>query len=194
MTQGELAANIGSTPGSVGNWESGLNLPGPSYLRKIADYFGVPIEYVLGEPGPFPEQQYELRETKTAALKEGEESYYKNPQGFLDELNCRDPACYALEWSGDGMEPKYFSGDLLIVSPNAKLENGDLVVAKTVDETLLFKIYHRGEAGRGKVVLTSYNTAFPPLEFEMVDFRFIYPVWSVLRFLKKRGQMEQRKE
>lgn len=37
MTQPELASAIGVSNGSVGNWESGANLPEEKHLRKIVE-------------------------------------------------------------------------------------------------------------------------------------------------------------
>jgi len=42
-----------------------------------------------------------------------------------------DPLSYALEISGDGMEPVYRDGDTVIVSPRANIRRGDRVVIGT---------------------------------------------------------------
>ncbi|MCZ6466354.1 MAG: helix-turn-helix transcriptional regulator [Alphaproteobacteria bacterium] len=42
-----------------------------------------------------------------------------------------DPLSYALEISGDGMEPVYRDGDTVIVSPRANIRRGDRVVIRT---------------------------------------------------------------
>jgi phage repressor protein C with HTH and peptisase S24 domain len=46
---------------------------------------------------------------------------------------------YALEVSGNSMEPLYRKGDILIVSPSATLRKGDRVVVKTRDGEVLAK-------------------------------------------------------
>jgi phage repressor protein C with HTH and peptisase S24 domain len=46
---------------------------------------------------------------------------------------------YALEVSGNSMEPLYRKGDILIVSPSAKTRKGDRVVVKTRDGEVLAK-------------------------------------------------------
>lgn len=43
-----------------------------------------------------------------------------------------DGSLYALEVSGDSMEPAYRAGDRIVVSPTAQVRTGDRVVAKTV--------------------------------------------------------------
>ncbi|GAB6052874.1 helix-turn-helix transcriptional regulator [Magnetospira thiophila] len=42
-----------------------------------------------------------------------------------------DPHCYALEISGQSMEPVYRDGDRVLVSPGATIRRGDRIVAKT---------------------------------------------------------------
>jgi phage repressor protein C with HTH and peptisase S24 domain len=46
---------------------------------------------------------------------------------------------YALEVSGNSMEPLYRKGDVLIVSPSAKIKKGDRVVVKTKSGEVLAK-------------------------------------------------------
>lgn len=48
ISQAKLAQDIGVTYGAVGNWESGTREPKFETVIKIADYFGVSIDYLLG--------------------------------------------------------------------------------------------------------------------------------------------------
>ncbi|MEP9366033.1 helix-turn-helix transcriptional regulator [Xanthobacter sp. VNH20] len=50
-----------------------------------------------------------------------------------------DEHAYALEISGDSMQPLYREGDIVIVSPAAKPRRGDRVVVKTRDGEVLAK-------------------------------------------------------
>ncbi len=51
----------------------------------------------------------------------------------------QDPHAYALEISGDSMQPLYRDGDIIIVSPTASVRRGDRVVAKTLEGEVLAK-------------------------------------------------------
>jgi phage repressor protein C with HTH and peptisase S24 domain len=78
--------------------------------------------------------------------------------GGWDEINLptvADPNAYALEISGDSMEPVYRKGDTIIVAPNATLRRGDRVVAKTRDGEVLAKVLERETAKT--VELASFN-------------------------------------
>ncbi|MBL8587237.1 MAG: helix-turn-helix transcriptional regulator [Methylobacteriaceae bacterium] len=50
-----------------------------------------------------------------------------------------DEHSYALEISGDSMQPLYRDGDVIIVSPAAPLRRGDRVVVRTTDGEVLAK-------------------------------------------------------
>ena len=55
LTQTALANLFAISNGAVGNWETGLRQPDHDTLTKIADFFDVSIDYLLGrtdEPSP----------------------------------------------------------------------------------------------------------------------------------------------
>ena len=67
---------------------------------------------------------------------------------------------YALEVTGDSMQPAYRDGDILIVSPNEQLRRGDRVVVRTTDGEVTAKILHHQT--EKLVELHSLNPAHPP--------------------------------
>ena len=70
---------------------------------------------------------------------------------------------YALEISGDSMEPAYREGDRIIVAPNVPLRRGDRVVAKTIDGEVMAKVL--GQRTENRVQLLSFNPDYAPREF-----------------------------
>jgi phage repressor protein C with HTH and peptisase S24 domain len=68
-----------------------------------------------------------------------------------------DDNAYALEVSGNSMEPLYRKGDVIVVSPNAKLRAGDRVVVKTKSGEVLAKELKKRTAK--SVELRSLNPA-----------------------------------
>jgi phage repressor protein C with HTH and peptisase S24 domain len=63
---------------------------------------------------------------------------------------------YALEVSGDSMEPLYRNGDRLIVTPGAALNQGDRIVVKTKGGEILVKELLRQTSS--KIELRSFNS------------------------------------
>ena len=80
-----------------------------------------------------------------------------------------DENAYALEVTGDSMEPFYRAGDIIVVSPAAEVRRGDRVVVKTKEGEVLAKQLIRKTAT--KIELLSWNNAHPNLSFplEAVD-------------------------
>ena len=78
-----------------------------------------------------------------------------------------DETVYALEISGDSMEPAYRQGDRIIVSPEAPIRRGDRVVVKTVAGEVIAKLL--GQRTARRVVLVSFNPNYPPREFAPDD-------------------------
>ena len=66
-----------------------------------------------------------------------------------------DLHAFALEISGNSMEPIYRDGDTIIVSPNADIRRGDRVVVKTRDGEIMAKDLARQSAR--KVELVSFT-------------------------------------
>jgi phage repressor protein C with HTH and peptisase S24 domain len=80
-----------------------------------------------------------------------------------------DDSAYALEVTGDSMQPLYRDGDILIVSPNSTTRKGDRVVLRTTEGEEMAKILVRRSAKT--VELASFNPAHPNLVFpvERID-------------------------
>ncbi|MCC6719108.1 MAG: helix-turn-helix transcriptional regulator [Acetobacteraceae bacterium] len=100
--------------------------------------------------------------------------------GSWDEVGLpevTDPNAYALEISGDSMEPVYRDGDLVIVSPAAPLRRGDRVVARTQNGEVMAKELTRRSARR--IELKSLNPAYPDYTFDLSQVVWMHRiVWA----------------
>lgn len=62
ITQKDLAKHLGVSDRSVGYYETGQRTPPPDILEKIADYFNVTVDFLLGrteERNPYSEKNIE---------------------------------------------------------------------------------------------------------------------------------------
>lgn len=95
----------------------------------------------------------------------------------IDFPNVGDPNAYALEISGDSMEPVYRDGDIIIVSPAANVRRGDRVVVKTKEGEILAKQLLRQTASR--IELASFNSSHSTLELVPDEIEWIARiVWA----------------
>ncbi len=70
-----------------------------------------------------------------------------------------EEAVYALEITGDSMEPIYREGDQVVVAPGAQTRRGDRVIVKTLEGEILAKTL--GRITTQSVELISANPAYP---------------------------------
>lgn len=94
-------------------------------------------------------------------------------QGW-DEIELPTPqenGIYALEVSGDSMEPLYREGDRIVVSPTEQVRRGDRVVVKTRDGEVMAKILARQSARQ--IELHSLNPAYEPRILDLVEVEWV---------------------
>lgn len=208
LSQQELAVKSGISLRSVQNYEAGESLPQPAKLRKLCATLEVPVGFLLGEAFPatdeveaqsgflsepkgnvsqpaYLQQAFPRRVPVVSWARAGDGGNYSDLAEQIDErldTDCTDANAYALIIEGDSMEPEFRPGDRVIFMPNQQAQNGDVVVAR-VEETgkAYFKLFHQSGRNGELVRLTSYNPAYPPLEFKRSEFRFIHPMHSLIR-------------
>ena len=100
--------------------------------------------------------------------------------GGWDEMSLPeigDPHAYALEISGDSMEPVLRDGDTVVLSPAAPIRRGDRVVARTNAGEVLAKQLARRSAKR--IELKSLNPAHRDRSFDLSEIAWVHRIiWS----------------
>ncbi len=100
--------------------------------------------------------------------------------GSWDEVSLPeigDLNAYALEISGQSMEPVFRDGDVVIVSPAAPIRRGDRVVVRTAAGEVMAKQLARRSARR--VELKSLNPAHKDRSFDLREVAWIHRiVWA----------------
>ena len=84
---------------------------------------------------------------------------------------------YALEISGDSMEPMYRAGDVVIVQPGAAVRRGDRIVVRTRGGEVMAKVL--GRKNDQMIELLSINPPHKPRELPIADIEWIARiVWA----------------
>jgi phage repressor protein C with HTH and peptisase S24 domain len=100
--------------------------------------------------------------------------------GSWDEVSLpeiSDPNAYALEISGDSMEPVYRDGDQVIVSPASPIRRSDRVVVRTSKGEIMAKQLARQSAKR--IELKSLNPAHPDYSFDLSEITWMHRIiWA----------------
>ncbi|HET7879757.1 MAG TPA: helix-turn-helix transcriptional regulator [Acetobacteraceae bacterium] len=100
--------------------------------------------------------------------------------GGWDEVTLPEVAdtnAYALEISGDSMEPVFRDGDMVIVSPAAPIRRGDRVVVRTQRGEVMAKQLARRSARR--IELRSLNPEHADHSFDLNDVAWMHRIiWA----------------
>jgi len=169
-------------------------------LRKLTTLLDVSISYLMGESESEPpnfsaEALRDAPPSKTRRVpvvswaRAGVGGNFHDLADQIEEYldsETHDPNAYALIIEGDSMMPKFEPGDRIVFEPNRQPQNGDVVVARLFENGhVYFKLFHLFGGTNEMVRLTSFNPAYPPLEYPRSKFRFIHPMHSLVRRWRK---------
>ncbi|MGE5476560.1 MAG: S24 family peptidase [Bacteroidales bacterium] len=138
--------------------------PSTESVAKVLEATGASLADLLGHIEGDTRQRGAAHLPLIGFAQAGDRGYFDDAGypvgGSWDEIpfpEVGDPHAYALEVSGDSMEPLYRDGDTVIVSPAASVRRGDRVVVRTVEGEVMVKQLVRQTAKR--IELASINPA-----------------------------------
>lgn len=171
LLQKDISQIFNVSMGAVGNWESGNRIPDSETLSRIADYFRVSVDYLLGRDTP----------SESAETVPGLIAVRKQKIPVLGEIACGKPifadedrevyvsvsedlVCdYALIAKGDSMLPRIHDGDLVFIREMPVVENGRIAAVLIDDEATLKRVFFDPE--KHKLMLVPDNPAFQPFMY-----------------------------
>ena len=159
-----------------------------SNLVKIAKYFGVSVEYLLGQ-----------ETTEDIFSKYGLSPITKKKIPLLGDIACGQPifanedresyvmsgtdleADFCLTAKGDSMiNARINDGDIIFIRKQNAVENGEIAAVIIDDEATLKRVYYYPEQNR--LVLAAENTAYAPLVFVGEELDHIYILGKAIAF------------
>jgi phage repressor protein C with HTH and peptisase S24 domain len=136
--------------------------PSTESIAKVLEATGSTLESMLGILGAAPARSVPL----IGFAQAGAGGYFDDagfPAGSgWEEVRfpeVDDEHAYALEVTGDSMQPLYREGDIIVVSPTSAVRRGDRVVVKTVEGEVMTKELKRRTAKT--IELRSINPEHP---------------------------------
>lgn len=136
--------------------------PSTESISKVLEATGASISEFLAHVAEGTGNQPHLNVPVIGLAQAGIQGFFDDAGfpvgGAWDEIpfpDIGDAHAYALEISGDSMEPVYREGDIIIVAPQAGIRRGDRVVLKTREGEVMAKLLRRQTAH--KYELDSFN-------------------------------------
>ncbi len=166
LSQDAFSKDIGVSQSTVGNWESGTRQPKMAVLEKIARYFDVSTDYLLGRsdesvlPQSDPTWINVLGRVAAGIPIEAIEEVIDREQ--ITEAMARSGSYIGLQIHGASMEPRMREGDVVIVRLQDDCDSGDTVIAMVNGDEATCKILQKTPEG---ISLLSTNPAYSPMFF-----------------------------
>lgn len=193
-----LAEKIEVAARTVQRWEKGSQVPDSNYLLRLAKFTGIRPEWLLTGEGemykppipagkiiPFDQEKLirkmnmvELPVFSTVPAGRSVPYFHSDyAERYITVDNIKDPRAFALVVKGKSMSPMIEDGDIVVVSPQQEVRNGDISVIRINEEDVLKKIKMDDEF----VHLIPINNSFEPVSVRKRDVTFI---WKVVRVIK----------
>ena len=178
LYQKDVANYLGVDRTTYVKYETGASEPDTETLARLADYFNVSLDYIIG------------RETDSSAYQNISAEAYRIPvygntaagipitaiQDFdsddpddwdeISEQMARGGQYIALRIKGDSMEPRMRTGDVVIVRLQPDVDDGDIAIVRVNgDEATCKKIKKTPEG----LWLISTNTNYDPMFYSPTD-------------------------
>lgn len=165
LSQAEFGKMMGAAQNTVSNWEKGNREPDNGRLKVMSEYFGVTIDYLLGNDAASPRKpkkkgvripvlgrvQAGIPVTATEEILDYEE---------ITEDLAETGEFFALKVRGHSMEPKLLPDDVLIIRMQQDVDDGDIAVVLVNGDDATVKKIKKSQDG---VLLVPFNPEFDPI-------------------------------
>lgn len=172
LTQEQLAKIIGVERSSIGKYESTNTIPSNDTLLRIAEYFEVTTDYLLGLTDlPTKEKKhpnlYTLKKKKIKLLGEiacGQPIFANEDRESYVMAGTDINADFCLIAKGDSMVgARIMDGDIVFIKESPIVNNGEIAAVIIGDEATLKRVYYYPE--KAKLILQAENPKYEPLVY-----------------------------
>ena len=192
-TQDELAKKLNVSKSRINMYERGEREPNFEMLEKIADFFNVDMNYLLGKKekaaSKLPDNLIQLAKIKTrkvpliGSIACGVPiTAVENIEEYID-MDADIHADFALRCKGDSMiNARIFNGDIVYIREQPMVENGEIaavIIDDMESEATLKRIYMDNE----HIILHAENPVYNDMAFYHEDMNQVRIIGKAVAFL-----------
>lgn len=188
----KVSKETGISTATLTSWKQGKYTPKPDKLQKIADYFGVQIDWLTGDSEyKTKKEMFDAWDTMYNKDENLAEKVRKIEKGIripvlgnvaagvpievmedvldweeIPEDMASKGEHFGLKIKGDSMSPRILEGDVVIVRSQSDANSGDIVIAKVNGDDVCCKKLIKYDNG---INLISFNPMYEPMYFSAND-------------------------
>lgn len=185
-TQADLAKTIFVNQTAVSQWERGVTTPSPDMLVKLANLYGVTVDYILNNrDDTIPNDLRRvpvLGEVAAGLPMMAEENIVDYEE--IDPAMATSGELFGLRIKGSSMEPRIKEGDVVIVRKQEDVDTGDVAVVLVNGDSATVKRIKKETSG---ITLIPNNPAYDPKYYSNEDIQRL-PVKIIGKVLELRGK------
>lgn len=181
ITKNRLLTDLNLSKNSFVDWQKSGRLPNGETLKKIADYFGVSVDYLLGNNTPTSDVVFVPIYGRVAAgsgMFADDEVIGTQP--IFSALVKNIGECFCLKVSGDSMLPRIQDGDTILVRKQSSVDSGSYAVVLIDDENGVVK---KVKYDDDNITLISINPNYPPRTFSGADVQRLQVIGEVIQII-----------
>lgn len=164
LTQTDFAEKIGFSRTAISAWEIGRNEPSNEDTIKIADFFGVSVDYIIGKSNNRNEKSSSAVVLVYGTIPAG--IPMEMIENILDteEIDANmlkgGKEYFGLKIKGNSMYPDYLDNDTIILEKTEDVESGTDAVVMVNGNDGTFKRVFKNENG---IILQPLNPEYQPM-------------------------------
>lgn len=184
----KVSKDTGISTSTLSEFKSGKINIKLDKLQILANYFKVPISYFLDESDNIPASK--KRGVKIPVLGKVQAGVPLNAiEDIIDyeeipEDWTKQGEFFALQINGDSMEPKFSTGDVVIVRKQSSVDNGQIAIVLIDNQDATCKKVLKKNTG---ITLVSTNPKYSPMYFNHDEINYL-PVTILGRVVELRAK------
>lgn len=187
IKQADLAKAISVSQSALSGYETGKYEADTDTYKRMADFFGVTLDYLLGRDPVAADRRGYIRVPVLGRVAAG------IPNDAIEEIidwedistaAAGDGEYFGLQIKGHSMEPKISDGDVVIVRRQPDVDSGDIAVVLVNGDDATVKRIKKSPQG---VTLIPSNPAYEPMYYTNAEIESL-PVQILGRVVELRAK------
>ena len=158
ISQKVISDYLGCSTVVYSRYETGARQPSMETLQRLAEYYDVTIDYLVGNSSSLSTTNGTLRIPVLGTIRAGipvAAIEHIEDWEAIDAAMAKTGKFIALRVKGDSMEPHIKNGDVAIIRRQEAVDNGDIAVVLVNSDEAILKKVKRSPDG---IMLVGFNT------------------------------------